>query len=251
MKVALITGAAQRIGEAITRALAADGWAVAIHYHGSSAHGEDLAADICQHGGTAEIFPADFTREEDVQGLVARVEEKMGQVTCLINNASVFENDTALSATLDSWNRHMGVNLRSPFVLSQKFAKSLGTEMTGSIINIIDQRVWNLSPHFTSYTVSKAGLWTLTQTMALALAPNIRINAIGPGPTLPSVRQSAEDFSAQYTSVPLKKQTDLVDISNAVLYILGATSMTGQMIALDGGEHLGWSQGDNKTAPVE
>lgn len=251
MKVALITGAAQRIGAAITRSLADAGWAVAIHYHGSSQHGEKLASEIRAAGGVAEVFAADFVHEADVQNLISHVEKKMGPITCLINNASVFENDTVLSTSLQSWDLHMGVNLRAPFVLSQNFAQSLGGQVKGAIINIIDQRVWNLNPHFTSYTVSKAGLWTLTQTMALALAPNIRVNAIGPGPTLPSIRQSQEDFQMQVETVPLKKQTDLVDISNAVLYILGASSMTGQMIALDGGEHLGWCQGDNKTAPIE
>ena len=250
MAVALITGGAQRIGAHIAQSLAQAGWSVAIHYHGSSAHAEDLRTQIIAQGGQAEIFHADFSAEEDVQGLIARVTEKMGAVTCLINNASVFENDTALSASKESWDLHMAVNLRAPFVLSQNFAKALDGG-AGVIINIIDQRVWNLTPHFTSYTVSKSALWTLTQTLALALSPKIRVNGIGPGPTLKNIRQSEEDFKAQYEAVALKKPTDLVDISNAVLYILSAQAMTGQMIALDGGEHLGWAQGDNHTPPRE
>jgi len=145
----------------------------------------------------------------------------------------------------------MAVNLRTPFVLSQAFARQVPSGQEGCIINMIDQRVWNLTPHFTSYTLSKAGLWTLTQTLAMAFAPQIRVNAVGPGPTLPSSRQAQSDFEAQYEAVPLKKPTDLVDISEAVVYILKARAMTGQMIALDGGEHLGWAQGDNQTPPRE
>ncbi|MDV7341595.1 SDR family oxidoreductase [Terasakiella sp. A23] len=250
MKVALITGAAQRIGAHIATRLAEAGWAVAIHYHGSSRRAEVLAEDIRSRGGVAEIFGADFLHEKDVEGLIKAVARKMGPVTCLINNASVFENDTALTASKESWDLHMAVNLRAPFVLCQAFAKALDGD-EGCIINMVDQRVWNLNPHFTSYTVSKSALWTLTQTLALAFSPNIRVNGIGPGPTLKNIRQSDEDFKAQYEAVALKKPTDLVDISNAVLYILGANSMTGQMIALDGGEHLGWAQGDNHTPPNE
>ncbi len=250
-KVALVTGAAHRIGAHIATSLAERGWHVAIHYHGSSKDALTLAEEIRARGGKADIFPADFANEEEVQALLDTVIRQLGPVTCLINNASVFERDSALDATKESWDFHLNVNLRAPFVLCQNFAKALGGQGEGNIINIIDQRVWNLSPHFTSYTVSKAGLWTLTQTLAQALAPKIRVNAIGPGPTLKNVRQSDVDFEAQYLSIPLKKPTDLVDISNAVLYILGARSMTGQMIALDGGEHLGWAQGDNHTAPNE
>lgn len=250
MKVALVTGAAQRIGAHIAGALAEAGWAVAIHYHGSSQKAEALADQIRDAGGIAEIFAADFSCETDVQNLLPAVQKRMGLVSCLINNASVFENDTALEASKESWDLHMGVNLRAPFVLCQNFARQQD-HLCGNIINIIDQRVWNLTPHFTSYTVSKAALWTLTQTLALALSPNIRVNAIGPGPTLKNVRQSEADFQAQYEAVALKKPTDLMDISNAVLYILSAQAMTGQMIALDGGEHLGWAQGDNHTPPNE
>ncbi|WP_028880222.1 SDR family oxidoreductase [Terasakiella pusilla] len=250
MRVALVTGAAQRIGAHIASTLAEAGWAVAIHYHGSSEKAEALADQLRAKGGVAEIFSADFSNEDDVQHLLPAVQARLGLVSCLINNASVFENDTALTASKASWDLHMGVNLRAPFVLCQHFARQK-EGVRGNIINIVDQRVWNLTPHFTSYTLSKAALWTLTQTLALALSPHIRVNAIGPGPTLKNVRQTEADFQAQYEAIPLKKPTDLMDISNAVLYILSAQAMTGQMITLDGGEHLGWAQGDNHTPPRE
>ncbi len=250
-KVALITGAAHRIGAHIAQEMAAQGWAVALHYHGSHEDAAHVCQVIKEAGGTACAFSADFSSEEDVQNLIPAVITQMGRVDALINNASVFENDTAYDATRESWDLHMAVNLRAPFVLSQNFVSARPVGTFGNIINIIDQRVWNLTPHFASYTISKAGLWTMTQTLAQAFAPNVRVNAIGPGPTLASARQSAEDFEQQYLSVPLKKPTDLVEISNAVLYILGAQAMTGQMIALDGGEHLGWAQGDNHTPPKE
>lgn len=251
MKVALITGAAQRIGAHIARELARQGWFIALHYHGSSDDAARVCDEIEQNGGKAQAFHADFSDEQDVQALLPRVIEQTGRVDALINNASVFENDTALNVTRQSWDLHMEVNLRAPFVLSQNFVQSLAEGQPGCIINLIDQRVWNLTPHFASYTISKAALWSMTQTLAQAFAPDVRVNAIGPGPTLPSSRQSVEDFEQQYLSVPLKKPTDLVEISNAVLYILGAQAMTGQMIALDGGEHLGWAQGDNHTPPNE
>ncbi|WP_419798848.1 MAG: SDR family oxidoreductase [Terasakiella sp.] len=250
-KVALITGAAHRIGAYIAQEMARQGWAIALHYHGSRTDAENVCQAIEQSGGTACAFSADFSNEDDVQNLIPAIIAQMGRVDALINNASVFENDTAYDATRESWDLHMAVNLRAPFVLSQKFVAALPTGISGNIINIIDQRVWNLTPHFASYTISKAALWTMTQTLAQAFAPNVRVNAIGPGPTLASARQSAEDFEQQYLSVPLKKPTDLVEISNAVLYILRAQAMTGQMIALDGGEHLGWAQGDNHTPPKE
>jgi len=251
MKVALITGAAHRIGAHIATEMAKQGWAIAVHYHGSSDHAAHLCDQIKKDGGHADYFSADFAIEAEVQQLIGAVVNKMGRIDVLINNASVFENDTALNATRQSWDLHMEVNLRAPFVLSQNFVDALEDGVSGNIINIIDQRVWNLTPHFASYTLSKAALWTMTQTLAQAFAPNVRVNAIGPGPTLASVRQSDEDFEQQFMSVPLKKRTELVDISNTVMYILGAQAMTGQMIALDGGEHMGWAQGDNHTPPKE
>ena len=163
----------------------------------------------------------------------------------------MFERDEIDSADRESWDRHMETNLRAPFVLSQAFARQLPPEERGCIINILDQRVWNLTPHFTSYTLSKAGLWTLTQTLAMALAPRIRVNGIGPGPTLKNDRQSEEHFAAQWENVPLKRPTAPEEICQAIRFILDAPALTGQMIALDGGEHLGWAQPGRGFVAVE
>ena len=165
----------------------------------------------------------------------------LGPLGCLVNNASVFERDEALTVTRASWDRHIGTNLRAPFMLMQHFARQLPPECGGAIVNLLDERVLNLTPHFISYTLSKAGLWALTQSMALALAPRIRVNGIGPGPTLPSPRQSEAEFRRQCEAMPLGRGTMPEEIAAAMRFILGAPSMTGQMIALDGGQHLGWA----------
>ena len=242
-KAALITGAARRIGRAIALGLAADGWAVAVHYNTSEDDARQTVAEITRHGGTAAALDADLAREDEAVELVARAGQAIGPLACLVNNASVFLHDTPETATRQSWNAHMEVNLRAPFVLAQAFARQLPDAIMGNVINIIDQRVWNPTPHFTSYTLSKAGLWTLTRTLALALAPRIRVNAIGPGPTLPNARQTDEEFDRQWASMPLRRRVGTADIARAVRFILDAPAMTGQMIALDGGQHLGWAQG--------
>jgi NAD(P)-dependent dehydrogenase (short-subunit alcohol dehydrogenase family) len=159
----------------------------------------------------------------------------------LVNNASAFERDEWDDATRASWDAHLEPNLRAPFVLAQALAKALPAHAEGAVVNLLDQRVWSLTPHFVSYTVSKAALWTLTQTLALALAPRIRVNGIGPGPALPSTRQTPEQFERQYTSVPLRRGTSPEEVAAALLAILSLPSMTGQMIALDGGQHLQWA----------
>jgi NAD(P)-dependent dehydrogenase (short-subunit alcohol dehydrogenase family) len=171
-----------------------------------------------------------------------RATADLGPLGCLVNNASIFENDLALTVTRESWDRHLETNLRAPFVLMQEFARRLPETAAGAIINILDQRVWNLTPYFISYTLSKTGLWALTQSMALALAPRIRVNGIGPGPTLPSPRQTPEQFRRQSEVMPLQRGTSPEEIGDAVRFILSAPSITGQMIALDGGQHLGWAQ---------
>ena len=163
----------------------------------------------------------------------------------------MFERDEVGSPSRESWDRHMETNLRAPFVLSQAFARQLPAEEPGCIVNILDQRVWSLTPHFTSYTLSKAGLWTLTQTLAMALAPRIRVNGIGPGPTLKNDRQSEEHFTAQWENVPLQRPTAPEEICHAIRFILDAPALTGQMIALDGGEHLGWAQPGRGFVAVE
>lgn len=238
--VALVTGGGQRIGRAISQALAEDGWAVAVHHLRSASQAEEVVAEIAKGGGRAIAIAADLTDATAATDLIPRVAAELGPVTCLVNNASVFEPDDVLSATQESWRRHIDVNLRAPFFLSQSFAKEMAADTFGCIINIIDERVWNLTPHFASYTMSKSGLWTLTQTCALALAPEIRVNGIGPGPTLPSPRQSREHFETQAASTPLGRGTTPGEIVSAVRFILSSPAMTGQMIALDGGQHLKW-----------
>jgi NAD(P)-dependent dehydrogenase (short-subunit alcohol dehydrogenase family) len=239
---ALITGGARRIGRELAVALAEDGFAVAVHYHGSHEAAEDLVHQIRARGGTAVALGADLAEEAGVRTLLPRAERELGPIGCLINNAAVFLNDTAETATRENWDLHMAVNLRAPFVLMQSFADRLPADAGGVVINMLDQRVWSLTPYFVSYTVSKSALWTLTQTMALALAPRIRVNGIGPGPTLPSPRQTREQFARQCELMPLRRGTSPGEIAAAVRFILAAPAVTGQMIALDGGQHLGWTQ---------
>lgn len=246
--VALVTGAGRRIGRAIALDLAAGGFDVAVHCSGSVAEAEEVAAAIRALGRRAEVLVADLAREAEVAALVERAEAALGPLGLLVNNASTFERDEALTATRDSWDFHMEVNLRAPFVLTQAFARRLPAGARGLVVNMLDQRVWNLTPHFTTYTISKAGLWTLTQTLALALAPRIRVVGIGPGPALPSTRQTAEQFAAQCGGTPLKRGTSPEEICRAVRFALAAPSFTGQMIALDGGQHLQWAPGE---APPE
>jgi NAD(P)-dependent dehydrogenase (short-subunit alcohol dehydrogenase family) len=241
-KAALVTGAAKRIGRAIAFDLARHGWAVGVHYHHSAAEAAELVREIEGIGGRAVALQADLAREAHTQELVARAVEALGPLTCLVNNASLFEMDKIETVTRASWDAHLETNLRAPLALSQGFASQLPADWHGNIVNMLDQRVWNLTPYFLSYTVAKTGLWTLTRTLALALAPRIRVNGIGPGPTLPSPRQSAEQFAEQCRAVPLGRATTLEEICAALQFILSAPAMTGQMIALDGGQHLGWAQ---------
>jgi NAD(P)-dependent dehydrogenase (short-subunit alcohol dehydrogenase family) len=248
-KAALVTGAGRRIGRALALALAEDGFAVAVHHHRSGEAAERVAAAIREGGGRAVALAADLADEAAAAALMGRAEAGLGSIGCLVNNASVFLEDTAETATRASWEAHLAVNLRAPFVLIQEFAKRLPSENAGVVVNLLDERVWNLTPYFVSYTLSKAGLWTLTQTMALALAPRIRVNGIGPGPTLPSPRQDKEQFARQCAAMPLRRGTGPEEIAGALRFILAAPAMTGQMIALDGGQHLGWAQPRLQPAP--
>lgn len=237
----LVTGSARRIGRVIALDLARHGWRVAVHHHRSAEDAEAVVAEIEAIGGSAAVVSADLAQEDETAELVRQAAEAVGPLSALINNASVFERDGVTDATRASWDLHMEVNLRAPFVLTQGFVRQLPEGESGNVINILDQRVWNLTPFFTSYTLSKAGLWTLTQTLALALAPRVRVNAVGPGPTLPSARQTAESFRRQWRAQPLARPVQPEEVAAAVRFILDAPSVTGQMIAVDAGQHLRWS----------
>ena len=237
----LITGSAKRIGKSLVSYFAHQGWNVAIHYRTSKNEAEELAGELSSLDIKLSIFHADLNDESSSISLLNRVNKDLGPVHCLINNAATFEYDSVQTADRDMWNLHMETNLRAPFVLSQQFAMQLPDKANGNIINIIDSRVWNLTPHFISYTLSKAGLWTLTQTLALALAPQIRVNAIAPGPTLVSRGQSEENLKKQHQNTPLCRGPELIEIARAAEFILNTPSFTGQMLALDGGQHMGWS----------
>ncbi len=250
-RTALITGAAKRVGRAIALELARAGCDIAIHYRGSAEAAAALAREIERLGRRAALVGADLGDEEAVEAIVPRATEALGAVDVLVNNASLFERDEALTVTREGWDRQLAINLRAPFVLMQQLARLLPTERQGSIVNILDQRVWNLTPHFVSYTVSKAGLWTLTQTMALALAPRIRVNAVGPGPILPNERQTAEHFRLHWSSLPLQRQLSPDDVARTVRFLIESEAVTGQMITVDAGEHLAWAQPPRGVVPPE
>jgi NAD(P)-dependent dehydrogenase (short-subunit alcohol dehydrogenase family) len=235
---ALVTGGGKRIGAALVRGLAAAGWAVAVHHRATDGAAEALCAEITAAGGRAVALQAELADERAVLPLVGRAAEAVGPLGLLVNNASVFEFDDVASCDRASWDAHLDTNLRAPFVLIQRFAAALPEGAKGLVVNILDTRVWNLTPGYLSYTLSKAGLWTLTQTLAQALAPRIRVNAIGPGPTLPSRGQSAADFTARRAGLPLGEGASPAEIAAALQFIIAARSMTGQMIGLDGGDHL-------------
>lgn len=241
-KAALVTGGTKRIGREIVERLAREGWTVAIHCRKSDDESESVAQLIKDQGGTAEVFACDLNNVDNVERLLPNVVEAFGPVSALVNNASIFEEEGWDDVTLKSWSKHLTINLQAPFILSQSFARTLPEEAAGVIVNIVDQRVFNLTPNFLSYTVSKSGLWTLTRTLAMAMAPRIRVNAVGPGPTLPNARQTEESFLQQAQATPLKRKVDVKEIADAVNYLLSAKSVTGQMIAVDSGEHLGWAQ---------
>jgi len=237
-QTALITGSARRIGRTIALDLAAHGWRVAIHYRNSRDEAEALASEIQQAGGPAVAVSANLADLADVQSLIERCAEALGPVTCLVNNASEFFLDTIGSVTPEGWDTHLDINLKAPVFLAQALYANLPAGVEGNVINIIDQRVWRPTPDFFSYTISKAGLWTATQTLAQAMAPRVRVNAIGPGPVLQSVHQTQADFAAETLTTPLQRGPSLPEIAAAVRFILATPSMTGQMIALDGGQHL-------------
>jgi NAD(P)-dependent dehydrogenase (short-subunit alcohol dehydrogenase family) len=240
-RAALVTGGAKRLGRAMALALGGAGFDVAVHYAGSGEEAEATAAAIRALGQRAATVRADLAEEAEAAVLAGRAAAAVGPLGVLVNNASTFERDEWHDVTRESWDAHLEPNLRAPLILSQAMAKALPEGAEGIVVNMLDQRVWSLTPHFVSYTVSKSALWTLTRTLALALAPRIRVNGIGPGPALPSPRQTEEQFARQCRSVPLRRGTSPEEVAAALLAILSLPSMTGQMIALDGGQHLQWA----------
>jgi NAD(P)-dependent dehydrogenase (short-subunit alcohol dehydrogenase family) len=237
-KAALITGAARRIGRALAVDLAKAGFAVAIHYRNSATEAEALAREIAGQGGRAGTFQADLADRPALTRLVADAARALGPVTTLINNASEFLPDSLQTLDESTWDLHLRINLKAPVFLAQAMAAQLPEGTEGNVINIIDQRVWNLTPDFFSYTISKAGLWTATQTLAQALAPRIRVNAIGPGPVMRSIHQTESEFEREAETTLLGRGPATDEIATAVRFILVTPSLTGQMIALDGGQHL-------------
>lgn len=250
-RTALVTGGARRLGRAVAIALAEAGFDVALHCHESTDEAEATAAAIRGLGRAATVLQSDLSADAGSDALAAAAVAAIGPLGVLVNNASAFERDEWDTATRESWDRHLEPNLRAPFVLSQHFARALPEAAEGVVINMLDQRVWSITPHFTSYTVSKAGLWALTRALALALAPRVRVCAIGPGPALPSARQSPAQFDRQAASTPLGRPTSPEEVGRAALAILALPSLTGQMLALDGGQHLQWSPAGQHGAPEE
>lgn len=242
MSAVLVTGAAKRLGRAIALRLARDGYDVAIHYRSSRAEAEALAAEIKALGRRTTLVDGELSKESEVVTIVPRAAAALGHLTALVNSASVFEDDRVETATRESWDKHIDTNLRAPLVLTQAFAKQLPANANGGVVNIIDQQVVNLTPQFLSYTVSKAGLWTLTRTLAQALAPAIRVNAVAPGPSLKAERQSQENFDGHVKATLLQRPSEPADIAAAVAYLLAAPAVTGLMIVVDSGQHLAWSR---------
>jgi NAD(P)-dependent dehydrogenase (short-subunit alcohol dehydrogenase family) len=251
---ALVTGGAQRLGAALVRALAGRGADVAIHCHASRKDAEALAEEICGLGVKAVVVQADLLDREATARLVPEAAAALGRpLTVLVNNASIFEHDTIATATRESWDRHMGSNLRAPFELIQAFAaqapKAVPDERgeplaRACVINMVDQRVLKLTPEFATYTIAKMGLWALTRTAAQGLAPDVRVNAIGPGPTLRGARQSERHFAEQRAATVLGRGSSPSEIAAALGFILDAPGLTGQLIAIDGGQHLAWRTPD-------
>jgi len=247
--VALITGAAQRIGRELALDLAQHGWGIGLHCHGSFDEAERLAAELQTQGAKVAVLRADLADFSAVERLVPQCAAALGTPTCLINNASMFTYDDVTSLDPAIWDAQLAVNLKAPVFLAKALAAGLPADVDGNVINIVDQRVWKPTPRFFSYAISKSGLWNATRTLAQALAPRVRVNAIAPGPVLKSAHQTDEEFRRQCEATILERGTTPGEIARAVRFILDAPAMTGQMIALDGGQHLAWETPDVQRAP--
>lgn len=253
-KRALVTGAGKRVGRAMALYLGERGYDVAVHYASSSGDAEQVASDIRDKGQKAVALQADLLEEKQVQSLLQRASDALGgSIHVLINNASIFSHDTYETATLESWDKHIGSNLRAPFVLTQALAKQIPDPLRddmsepvaqGLVVNMIDQRVLKLTPDFVSYTIAKMGLWAMTRTAAQALAPRVRVNGIGPGPTLQSIGQTPDQFAVQRAQTVLQRGANLSDITATLGYFIDAPAITGQLLCVDGGQHLAWRTPD-------
>ena len=239
----IITGGATRIGAAIAKRLAGRGVEIVIHFNKSKSNAEKLKKELSKKQTKVYLVKGDLSKEPDVNKILKFAKSKLKYFDCLINNASLFENDKLENFSTDSWGRHLRTNLRTPALLSKEFAKNIKGK-NNNIINIIDQRVFKLTPYFFSYTISKTGLYTLTKTSAMSLAPNIRVNGIAPGPTMKNKRQTDKHFKKQYMATPLKRQVDVEEICNAVDFFIKNRSITGQVIAIDSGQSLNWQTPD-------
>ena len=239
----IITGGATRIGAAIAKQLSGQNKEILIHYNRSKSKAEKLKKDLSKNGTKIYLVKGDLRKETDIKKIIKFAKLKLKFFDCLVNNASVFENDKLENFSLDSWSKHIRTNLRAPALLSKEFAKNVKGK-NNNIINIIDQRVFKLTPYFFSYTLSKTGLYTLTKTSAMSLSPNIRVNAIAPGPTIKNQRQSEKHFKKQYLATPLKRQVDVEQICNAVDFFIKNRSITGQVLAIDSGQNLNWQTPD-------
>ena len=239
----IITGGATRIGAAIAKKLSGPNKEIIIHYNKSKSEAERLKNELQKKGAKIYLIKGDLSKEADIKKVVKFAKLKLKYFDCLVNNASLFENDKLENFTTKSWENHIRTNLRAPALLIKAFAKNIKGK-NNNIINIIDQRVFKLTPYFFSYTLSKTGLYTLTKTSAMSLSPNIRVNGIAPGPTIKNKRQSQQHFKKQYLATPLRKQADVEEICNAVDFFIKNRSITGQVLAVDSGQSLNWQTPD-------